>query len=200
MNRILANGTVLALAGMLYAFSGMATVAMSDGGGSGDSGGTSPTSASPKCPKGQVWDPNAARLFGKGKCVSEAEFGGNATEKQSLFYNYGKSRADAGDYADAIVVLKMAPDQTDPRVLNYLGFSHRKLGRMDEALGYYRAAIAQNPDFTLVREYLGEAFIQLGLLEKAREQLSQIERICGGRECGEYRKLADLMVDSQIAE
>ena len=197
MKRILANGTVLALAGVLFTFSGFASVAMSDGG--GDSG-TTTTSAPPKCPEGQVWDPEARRLFGKGKCVSEADFSGSATEKQSLIYNYGKSRADAGDYTHAIAVLAMAPDQTDPRVLNYLGFSHRKLGRMDEALGYYRAAIAQDPDFSLVREYLGEAYIQLGLLEQAREQLSEIERICGGRECGEYRKLAEVMVDSQIAE
>ena len=200
MKRILAKGTILALAGVLYTFSGTASFAMGDGGSSGGNSGTPTTSAPPKCPEGQVWDPEAKRLFGKGKCVSEAEFSGNATEKQSLFYNYGKSRADAGDYVQAIAVLNMVPDTTDPRVLNYLGFSHRKLGHMDEALEYYRAAIAQDPDFSLVREYLGEAYIQLGLLEQAREQLSEIERICGGRECGEYRKLAQLMVDSQIGQ
>ena len=72
------------------------------------------------------------------------------------------------------------------------------LGKLDVALGYYRAAVAEDPDFSLVREYLGEAYIQLGLLEKAREQLSEIERICGSKACNEYGQLANLIVDSQI--
>lgn len=189
------------LAGALVtATSGGLALAAGEGGGSGGSGGSTTVFSPPKCKEGEVWDPEARRLFGRGKCVAEADFKGNNADKQGLIYDYGKSLANAGEYAHAVDVLAMAPDQNDPRVLNYLGFSHRKLGRMDEALGYYRAAIAADPDFTLVREYLGEAYIQLGLLEKAREQLTEIERICGGRECGEYRQLADLMVESQLQE
>ncbi|MEC9343094.1 MAG: tetratricopeptide repeat protein, partial [Pseudomonadota bacterium] len=112
--------------------------------------------------------------------------------------DYGRAMAKAGKFEIAIAALKTAPDQDDPRVLNYLGYSHRKLGRMDNALGYYRAAVAKDPDFSLVREYLGEAYIQLGLLEKAREQLSEIERICGSKTCSEYGQLANLIVEHQI--
>ena len=78
-----------------------------------------------------------------------------------------------------------------------LGFSNRKSGRMDVALGYYRKAVATDPDFSLVREYLGEAYIQLGMMEKAREQLTQIERICGSRVSDEYGQLASLIVENQ---
>ena len=140
------------------------------------------------------------RLFGlgKGKCVAEADLA--KKEKQSRIYDYGTSRAKAGDYEHAISVLHMAPDQQDPRVLNYLGYSHRKLGLMDEALVYYRAAVAADPDFSLVREYLGEAYVQLGLMEKAREQLSEIERICGGKACSEYGQLAGMIVQAQLTE
>lgn len=167
----------------------------------GEGSNTTTTAKPPECKEGEVWDPEAPRFFGKGKCVTEAEFKARTEEeKQTLIYDYGKSFARAGDYERAISVLYTAPDQNDPRVLNYLGYSHRKLGRMDEALTYYQAAIAQNPDFSLVREYLGEAYVQLGLLEKAREQLSEIERICGGRSCGEYGQLATLIVDSQTAQ
>jgi tetratricopeptide (TPR) repeat protein len=151
-----------------------------------------------KCKEGMVWDPNAKTLFGKGKCVNSADLKKNGNQ-QGMIYDYGKQLAKAGEFELAIATLKLAPDQEDPRVLNYLGFSHRKLGKMDEALGYYHAAISQNPDFSLVREYLGEAYIQLGMLEQAREQLTEIERICGGRTCGEYGELARLIVDSQIA-
>ena len=158
------------------------------------------SAATPKCKTGQVWDANAKTLFGKGKCIEAADIKKPEPEKQSMIYDYGKSLARSGEYALAISTLHMAPDPNDPRVLNYLGYSHRKLGKMDEALGYYQAAIAQDPDFSLVREYLGEAYIQLGLLEQARAQLTQIERICGGRSCDEYGELARLIVDSQVPQ
>lgn len=153
-----------------------------------------------KCKTGQVWDPEAKTLFGKGKCVDAASITKPRTEKQGMIYEYGRKLAKAGEFERAIEALALAPDQTDPRVLNYLGYSSRKLGRMDEALDYYHAAIAQNPDFSLVREYLGEAYLQLGELEHARGQLSEIERICGGRACGEYIELARLIVESQTTE
>ena len=182
---------------MTFAFALLALVPAGTALAAGDSDSSSTEPASPPtCPAGQVWDPEAKRLFGKGKCVAEAEM--NKDGKQSLIYDYGKALAKAGDYQHAIDVLSMAPNQSDPRVLNYLGYSNRKLDRMDVALGYYKAAIAMNPDFSLVREYLGEAYIQLGLLENAREQLVEIERICGGRECGEYGQLAELIVESQL--
>ena len=165
----------------------------------GGDGGSSDTNAAPKqkCKSGQVWDPNAATLLGKGKCVAAADVKKPEKQKQGMIYDYGRWLAKAGDYEDAIATLLLAPDQNDPRVLNYLGYSNRKLGRMDEALGYYHAAVAQNPDFSLVREYLGEAYIQLGELENARNQLTEIERICGGRACDEYGQLADLIVGAQ---
>ena len=164
----------------------------------GDSDPSTKTTDTPQeCPQGKVWDPEAKRLFGKGKCVDAAEMEKPAGEKQGLIYDYGRSMAKAGHYELAIAALKTAPDQADPRVLNYLGYSSRKLGRMDDALHYYRAAVAQNPDYSLVREYLGEAYIQLGQLEKAREQLSEIERICGSKACSEYGQLADLIVERQ---
>lgn len=154
-----------------------------------------------KCKTGQVWDPNAKTFFGigKGKCVDAAAVEKTKTDKQGMIYDYGRRLAKAGEFERAIEALALAPDQGDPRVLNYLGYSSRKLGRIDEALGYYRAAIAQNPDFSLAREYLGEAYLQLGELENARGQLSEIERICGGRACGEYTELARLIVESQSA-
>lgn len=168
----------------------------------GESDGNGSDAAMQDCEEGLVWDPNAKALMGlsKGKCVKPEDVVKVEEEKQSLIYDYGKWLAKQGSYNKAITVLYSAPDQHDPRVLNYLGYSHRKLGKMDEALGYYKAAIAQNPDFSLVREYLGEAYIQLGMLEQAREQLTEIERICGGKSCGEYGQLANLIVDSQIAE
>jgi len=163
------------------------------GGNSGGSDGNSQSMKPVKCKPGQVLDTSAK----KGKCVNAADIKKPGKQKQGMIYDYGKQLAKAGEYELAIATLTLAPDQQDPRVLNYLGYSHRKLGMMDEALGYYHAAVAQDPDFSLVREYLGEAYIQLGQLENARTQLTEIERICGGRQCEEYGDLAGLIVASQ---
>ncbi|PCI06115.1 MAG: hypothetical protein COB78_03820 [Hyphomicrobiales bacterium] len=187
-----------------------------DGGGdSGGGGGTTTQTFRPKCKAGLVRDPDA-----KFKCISKADAASKkktakaGKKKKKGFFDFfkkksssldqdslfrqGRSLAYAGYYEDAIVVLTSAPDQGDPRILNMLGFSNRKSGRMDVALNYYSKAVATDPDFSLVREYLGEAYIQLGLMEKAREQLTQIERICGSRVCDEYGQLASLIVKSQI--
>jgi tetratricopeptide (TPR) repeat protein len=165
------------------------------GGNSGGSDGNSQAVKPMKCKPGQVLDTTARP--GKGKCINAADIKKPGKQKQSMIYDYGKQLAKAGEYELAIATLRLAPEQYDPRVLNYLGYSHRKLGMMDEALGYYHAAVAQDPDFSLVREYLGEAYIQLGQLENARAQLTQIKRICGGRQCAEYEDLAELIVSSQ---
>ncbi|MEZ5791984.1 MAG: tetratricopeptide repeat protein [Nitratireductor sp.] len=166
------------------------------------SSGTATTTTAMKCKDGQVWDGEAKTLLGKGKCVDAAAIKKDDTkkepEKQGMIYERGKELAKAGKYQQAIAMLELAPDQNDPRVQNYLGYSNRKLGNMDVALAHYHQAVASNPDFSLVREYLGEAYVQLGLLEKAREQLTEIERICGSRSCGEYGQLAAIIVDSQL--
>lgn len=141
-----------------------------------------------KCFGKRIWDATAK------KCVKEEK---SSSIDQDSIYTHGRNLARAGQYENAIRVLYLAHDQNDPRVLNYLGYSNRKLGNMDKALTYYHAAVAANPDFSLVREYLGEAYIQLGQLEKAREQLTQIERICGTQNCREYAMLTTYMIDNQ---
>ncbi len=149
-------------------------------------GGSSST-PKPDCPEGQVYDKQQK------KCVPEDS---SSLDQESIF-EAGQVLAYAGKYDDAIRVLGRAPDQHDPRVLNMLGYSHRKSGNLELALVHYKSAVAGNPNYSLVREYLGEAYLQLGMLEKAREQLSEIERICEGRTCDEYQVLAKLIVDSQ---
>ena len=53
-----------------------------------------------------------------------------------------------------------------------IGFSLRKLGRIDEAMGYYQKVLAAHPERTNTRQYLGEAFLQMGEPAKAKEQLA----------------------------
>lgn len=130
-----------------------------------------------QCKQGEVYDKEQK------KCVQK----NSAVDDDSLFET-GRAYAYAGRYGEAIEVLGLVSNKNDPRVLNMLGFSHRKSGRVDVGLGYYEEALALNPDFVLAREYMGEAFITLGQIDKAREQLSEIEKRCG-KGCAEYAAL-----------
>jgi len=141
--------------------------------GSGSSSNTTPT-----CTNGKVWDKK------KKLCVNPQE---SSLDDDNL-YEAARDLAYNRRYEEAITVLELAENQNDPRILNYLGYSNRKLGRVEKGLTYYAAALREDPDYTLVMEYMGEAFLQLGKVDKAQELLSEIEKRCG-KDCREYSML-----------
>ena len=105
-------------------------------------------------------------------------------------YSVGYWMAKTGEYAEALDVLRSARNQADPRVQTMIGFSLRKLGRVDEAMDYYLKVLAAYPDRTTTRQYLGEAFLQIGEPAKAKDQLAEIGKRCGTA-CEDYQLLAD---------
>jgi len=141
-----------------------------DGGGGGNTGNN--------CTNGKVWDKKTS------KCVPQQ----SGIDDDTL-YEYGRDLALAGRYDEAIKVLSLATDKTDARILNYLGYAHRKSGRVLVGVGYYQEALRNDPDYTLVREYLGEAHLQLGDVAAARAELGEIKKRCGTG-CEEYVELA----------
>ena len=86
-------------------------------------------------------------------------------------------------------MLDKTPNNAD--ALNYLGFSYRKMGEMDEALEYYNKALAINPDHKGANEYLGELYLEMNNLDKAQERLAKLHDICGGGGCEEYADLKE---------
>jgi hypothetical protein len=50
--------------------------------------------------------------------------------------------------------------------------------------------VALDPSYTLVREYLGEAYLIKGDVDSAKQQLTEIEKRCGTT-CEPYEELAD---------
>ncbi|CAN7195836.1 tetratricopeptide repeat protein [Aminobacter sp. LjRoot7] len=146
---------------------------------SADSGGSS-SGDEVKCNNGEVYNKKTK------KCEPPKA---GMIDDDSL-YSAGRALAMDGKYDEAIKVLTLASDKTDPRILNYLGYSHRKAGRVLVGLGYYQEALRNNPDYTLVREYMGEAHLMLGDVAAARLQLSEIEKRCG-KGCREYGMLEE---------
>lgn len=112
-------------------------------------------------------------------------------------YAEGRLLAKTGEFSKAIKILTTA-DQQDPHVLNYLGYSYRKSGDLETAIGYYKAALAIDPDFVLAREYLGEGYVKAGRLDLAKLELEQIGKRCG-KGCKEYVELAAVIAGTDTA-
>ena len=105
-------------------------------------------------------------------------------------YSLGYWQAKGGEYAAALTTLRSASNQADPRIQTMIGYSLRKLGRVDEALPYYLAALATDPKRTTTRQYLGEAYLQIGRPDQAKQQLAEIAKRCGTA-CEDYQLLKD---------
>jgi tetratricopeptide (TPR) repeat protein len=152
------------------------------------SGGTSTNSEKPKlvCKKGEVVKNVTTNGVKKKKCV-KLESSNLADEE---LYEQGSQLAKDGQYEDALKILAKIQNQDDPRVLNYLGYSNRKAGRLDAGIAYYQKALAIDPDFVLAREYLGEGYVAAGKIDLAKIELAEIEKRCG-MTCEEYKDLAE---------
>jgi tetratricopeptide (TPR) repeat protein len=150
--------------------------ALADSGGGSDKGSG--------CATGQVWDQKT------GKCV-KAE---NGVLPDKALTDYANTLIKAGRYEEVIAVLDLLRDPNTPVALNYRGYATRKLGRLDEGIGYYLRSVALDPHYAQVREYLGEAYLIKGDIARARAQLLAIKRICG-TVCEEYQHLAVAIAD-----
>ena len=95
-------------------------------------------------------------------------------------YAAGKQALDRKDWGEAARRFGQAtlrdPDNAD--LQNYLGFSYRKLGQLDEAFEHYRRALELNPRHRSAHEYAGEAYLIIGDLARAEEHLAALRRIC----------------------
>jgi tetratricopeptide (TPR) repeat protein len=135
------------------------------------------------CAPGQVWDKKTH------KCLERHS--GVLPDPDLTEYAYSLAKADR--YQEAIDVLDMLDNPNTPRALNYRGYATRKLGRTDEGIGYYLKSVALDPNYSQVREYLGEAYVIQGKYDLAKDQLATIERLCGSKDCEYYEDLADAL-------
>lgn len=130
------------------------------------------------CKKGYFWSKS------RKKCLRRRSDLLNDADR----YDYGYRLAKHGQYAKAIDILSTIKNQHDPKVLTYIGYSHRKMGRFATGVSFYKRAIAIDPTNIRAREYLGEGYVAKGKLKLARLELDQIRNICGTN-CPEYKAL-----------
>jgi Flp pilus assembly protein TadD len=103
-------------------------------------------------------------------------------------YEQGKLLATEGEYDWALSVLALISKQDDAKVLNYIGYSHRKAGRLETGIEVYKKALALDPNFVQARAYLGEAYVLAGKKDMATAELLEIKTRCGA-DCSEYKEL-----------
>ena len=90
-----------------------------------------------------------------------------------------RAKIKAQDYKGALAELRdLAEDTQNADVYNLLGFTLRKTGDYTTSLSYYTKALDLQPDHKAAREYLGELYVETGHIDKAKEQLAALTKLC----------------------
>jgi tetratricopeptide (TPR) repeat protein len=113
-----------------------------------------------------------------------------ALKKQTPEYTAGVKAVESKDFARAIPLLEVAVQRTpdDADAWNYLAYATRKNGDPAKSIPLYEKALALDPRHLGAHEYIGEAYLALNDLPKAKEHLARLNRLCLFS-CEEYRDL-----------
>ena len=113
-----------------------------------------------------------------------------STKSAGDYYASGKAHAEKKEWVEAIADLeqadKLQPNNAD--VNNHLGHASRMIGKLDVSMKYYQKALKVNPKHLGANEYLGELYLTMNQLPKAKAQLVKLEKLCG-KTCEEYLDL-----------
>ena len=170
---------------------------------------------------GVIADLNAASEACAGTCaeadkiaaaLAEVERAKGDTETSSLAPSVRQVSLETGDarYSDALRLINLGQYDAaieelrtasavlgpHPDVLTYIGFANRKKGEKDTAFAYYNAALAIAPDHLSANEYLGEYYVELGDLDRARAQLDKLNALCPFG-CAQTEELSQWIADAE---
>lgn len=103
-----------------------------------------------------------------------------------------RARIDASDWKGASDVLQkaVARDPGNADYHNLLAYAIRKGPNpdMDRVFKHYGEALRINPKHRGAHEYIGEAYLMVGNVGKAKEHLAALDKLCF-LPCGEFRDL-----------
>ena len=135
--------------------------------GAGDGGGSS---SEPDLYK------EAERLVNRAKKLDEK---GQVDKALKLYVNANSKLIEANN-----------KDQNNPDILNYLGFTFRKMQKYEEAEKYYLAGLSIKPDHNGINEYLGELYVKTNRIDLAKERL-EVLRKCNCEAFEELKVIID---------
>jgi cytochrome c-type biogenesis protein CcmH/NrfG len=103
-----------------------------------------------------------------------------------------RARMEAGDWVGAAEVMQrgITRDPGNADYHNLLAYAIRKSANpdMDRVFKHYTEALRLDPKHRGAHEYIGEAYLMVGNVAKAREHLAALDKLCFFP-CGEYRDL-----------
>src|SRR5262245_29037461 len=105
-------------------------------------------------------------------------------------YVAGVRAIKASDYPTAIRLLQgvVSRDGNNPDAYNWLAYAIRKNGDPSRSIPLYEKALALDPKHRGAHEYIGEAYLALDNLPKAKEHLARLDKLCF-LPCAEYTDL-----------
>ncbi len=144
--------------------------------------------------------------YAAGGSSSGADSSGGGAESTTQMYNSAINYVKAGKKLEKKNKLEKAnkkyqkafnrltkinkKDPSNPDVLNYLGFTSRKLGDFENAEMYYLKGLKISPKHNGINEYLGELYLSTNRPEKAKERLLALKD-CDCEEFDELKALID---------
>jgi tetratricopeptide (TPR) repeat protein len=152
---------MLALVVMLLLGTGLTDHARADGGGGGGGGGGDDERAN--VPRGKPVDPD---------------------------YTAAVRAIKLDKFAEAIPLLQrvVGRDSRNADAFNWLAYATRRNGDPAASLPLYEKALAIDPKHRGAHEYIGEAYLMLGNVAKAKEHLARLNSLCF-LPCSEYTDL-----------
>jgi tetratricopeptide (TPR) repeat protein len=111
-------------------------------------------------------------------------------------YTAGVQAIKAGRYAAAIPLLEgvVKRDGTNADAHNWLAYAVRKNGDPARSIPIYQKALSIDPKHRGAHEYIGEAYLALDNLPKAKEHLGRLDKLCFFP-CSEYKDLKKAVQD-----
>ena len=130
---------------------------------------------------------SAGSSGGDAKPVTQFDIALKMVDKAKKFEKKNKTDKAQKHYQKAIGhLLKYNKEfPADADTLNYLGFTHRKVGDYESAEIYYSMGLELDPKHVGINEYMGELFVVTNRLDKAKERLAVLKDC----KCKEYKEL-----------
>jgi tetratricopeptide (TPR) repeat protein len=109
-----------------------------------------------------------------------------------------RAKIKAKDFKGALAELTpMLQTHQHADVYNLMGFSLRKTGDYKQAYTFYRKALDFNPEHKGALEYLGELYVETGQIDKAREHVALLKKLCPGG-CEELADLEQAVTSAKM--
>jgi tetratricopeptide (TPR) repeat protein len=127
---------------------------------------------------------------GGGGDATDSRTGGAPAKSVDPDYTAAVKEIKAEKFGAAIPLLEavVAKDEKNADAYNWLAYAIRKTGDPARSIPIYQKALALDAKHRGVHEYIGEAYLALGNVPKAKEHLAALNKLCR-LSCEQYRDL-----------